>query len=297
MSKQPHSIQGLSTRDTQWLIREVEAILREFDRTWTMVGDVAFELAGGQVLGLDNLARRLQLFPKARWQELVRDQLATLLSLTGPPESVAPESLRAKLERPESLDNLEYEPLEPLPGLQAVLSSQQQGMTIQMGTLDLVDDREQAYATALDNLTGLPRPHHGRRRLDPHLPTSWVEFLTADDSFGASRVLVLPDLMRRTLQWDFPPSGVLVAVPTKFDLWIHRPVDESTVETALLLAYEAHTRCSSAPFPLSPHVYVVSPDMRAEVLVRPDRTGGFINQDLLERLLAGLGPHGPAEAA
>lgn len=297
MSEQQPTIQGLGPEDTRWLIQEVQAILRELGETWTVVDEVVFELSGGQVLGLDNLARRLQLFPRARWQELVRDQLTTLLPFNGPPESVEPAALRAKLVHPETMPDLEYEPLELLPGLPAVLSAQMPGFTISMGSLDLVDDRDDAYAVAMENLTRLPQPQHARRRLDPHLPKSWVEFLDAGDSFGASRVMVLPDLMRRTLQREFPASGVLVAVPTKFELWIHLPVDESVIETSLLLAYDAYDKYVSEPFPLSPDVYVVSPDMRAEVLVRPDRTGAFVNDDAFARLLASLGHHGPAEAA
>ena len=193
--------------------------------------------------------------------------------------------------------DLEYDPLVLLPDLPAVLSAQLPGMTIQMGNLDFVGDRDQAYTAALENLSKLPRPRHARRRLDPRLPASWVEFLDADDSFGASRVLVLPDLLRRTLRQDFPASGVLVAVPTKFHLWIHLPTDESVLETSLLLAHEALTTYASNPFPLSPCVYLLSPDMQADVLVRPDRTGAFVNQEALGRLLAALGPNGPAEAA
>lgn len=296
MSTQPPTIQGLDAQDTRWLVDEVAALLRELDRSWTLVDGVAFELSCGRVLGLDNLARRLQLFPRARWRELVRDQITTLLSITDLPESVAPETLRPKLEQAGTLGDLDYEPLELLPGLPAVLSAQLPGMTIQMGNLDLVGDRDEAYAAALDNLSSLPRPRHARRRLDPRLPESWVEFLDADDSFGASRVLVLPDLLRRTLRQDFPASGVLVAVPTKFDLWIHLPVDESVIETSLLLAYDALTTCTSNPFPLSPCVYAVSPDMQAEVLVQPDRTGASINEEALGRLLEAL-PPGPASAA
>ena len=297
MSNERPTIQGLNARDTRWLVREVEAILRELDRAWTVVDEVAFELSTGQLLGLDNLARRLQLSPRAHWQQLVRNQVTTLLSLATPPESIAPEALRPKLEQPGTMGDLEYKPLEPLPGLHAVLSAQMPGFTIQMGNLNLVDDRDDAYAVALENLTTLPRPRHARRRLDPHLPESWVEYLEADDSFGASRVMVLPELVRSVLQRDFPASGVLVAVPTKFDLWIHLPVDDSVVDTALLLAYSAYARCTSNPFPLSPDVYLVSPDMRAEMLVQPDRTGAFVNQETLERLLDGLEPHDPAEAA
>lgn len=296
MTNDPPTIQSLSASDTRWLIGEVEAILRELDREWTLVDEVVVELADGPVLGLDNLARRLTLAPRDRWPQLVRDQLTTLLSVSVP-DSVPPEALRAKLEPPELVVELEYEPLELLPGLPAVLAAQLPGMTIQMRGLDLVEGRDEAYATALDNLTRLPLPRQTRRRLEPRLPHSWVEFLESDDSFGASRVLVLPDLIRRLLRRDFPTSGVLVALPTKFDLWIHVPTDDSVVDTALLLAHDAWARFASAPFPLTPHVYLVSPDMHAETVVAADRAGAHVNRGALGRLVRELGPHGPAEAA
>lgn len=296
MTHDPHPIQSLSASDSRWLISEVEAILRELGRDWTLVDDVAFELADGPVLGLDNLARRLLLSPRDRWPELVRDQLTALLSVSVP-DSVPQEALRAKLEPPELMVGLEYEPLELLPGLPAVLSAQLPGMTIQMGSLDLVEGRDEAYATALDNLTRLPLPRQARRRIDPRLPHSWVEFLESDDAFGASRVMVLPHLLRRLLRRDFPASGVLVAVPTKFDLWIHVPIDDTVVDTALLLAHDALVRFTSAPFPLTPHVYLVSPDMHAETVIEADRSGAYVDQRALGRLVHELRPHGPAEAA
>jgi hypothetical protein len=296
MTHDSPTVQGLSASQTRWLVREVEAVLHELGREWSLVDGVAFQLTDGPLMGLDNLARRLQLFPTARWPELVRAQLTTMLSVSLP-DSVAPEHLRAKLERPETLGDLDYQPLELLPGLPAVLSAQLPGATVQMGTLDRVEGRDQAYATALDNLTRLPLPRHVRRRADPRVPHSWIEFLEAGDSFGASRVLVLPDVVRRVLRRDFPASGVLVAVPTKFDLWIHVPTDVSVVDTALLLAHDAFAQFSSAPFPLTPHVYLVSPDMQAEALVVPDRAGADVNRSALERLLGQLAPDGPAEAA
>lgn len=284
MNSSGPTIQCLSPRDSRWLIDHVGSILRELGRTWTMVDDVAFQLTDGPLMGLDNLARRLHLAPRRAWPRLVRDQITTLLSADGPPTSIPPEALRPKLMDGSMTDTLSYTPLEPLPGLPAVLSAQMDGYAVIMQSLDLVEDRDEAYATALENLAALPLPQHRRRRLDPRLRESWVEQLVADDSYGASRVMLLPELVRRVLGRDFPETGLLVAVPTKFELWIHVPVDETVVETAALLAREAYSVFATEPFAISPDVFLVTPDMHGEVLVRPDRGGAWIDVDALERL-------------
>lgn len=291
------TIQRLSTRDTRWLVDQVGSVLRELGRSWTVVDDVAFQLTDGPLLGLDNLARRLHLAPRRSWERLVREQITTLVrSVSGPPE-IPVSALLPKLVDPATVTQLDYDPLEPLPGLPALLSAQMDGYTVAMYTLDLVDDRDEAYATALTNLAALRRPQHRRRRLDHRVRESWVEHLVADDSYGASRVMLLPDLMRTLLGREFPASGVLVAVPTKFDLWVHVPVDETVVETAALLAYEALAASSTQPFAISPDVFLVTPDMHAEVLVQPDREGAWVGTDTLDRLLAGLPRSGTGEAA
>ena len=137
-------------------------------------------------------------------------------------------------------------------------------------------------------MAGLPRPRHTRRRIDPHTRNSWVEFLDSSDAYGAARVVVLPEVLRTVLRTDFPPHGVLVAVPTKFELWVHVPVDEDVVVTALRMSWLAYRTWAEEPYPVSPDVFLVSPDMQAVRLVSPDRKGCDLDEGAMLGLLRSL---------
>lgn len=263
-------------------------MLTDLGQGSTVVDGVALALDDGREMGLDNLARTLSRLPRKRWARAVRDQLSALIRID-PTQPVASADLRAKLWPRERADAfLTYEPMEPLPGVVAVLAARGDGVSHEFGRLDTVGDRDEAYDAALTNLAGLALPRWVRRRADPRLPTSWIEFLESADSYGAARVLVLPDLLRRGLGTDFPARGVLVAVPTKFELWVHVPVDEQVASTAITMAQLAHETWASEPYPVSPDVFLVSPHTHAVRVVQPDRTGCSIDRRAMLRLMASL---------
>lgn len=279
---------GLSAADTRWLVAEAQRILADLGETSKVLDGIALTLADGREMGLDNLARTISRMPRKRWVRAVRDQLAALVHIR-PDEPPAIEDLRVKLwPRERAEEFLTYDALEPLPGVVAVLAAQGDRVSHEFGRLDLVGDRDEAYDAALTNLAALPRPRHTRRRVDPRVKGSWVEFLDSSDAYGAARVVVLPEIMRRVLRTDFPSHGVLVAVPTKFELWVHVPVDEDVVQTALRMSWLSHRTWSEEPYPISPDVFLVSPDMRATVLVRPDREGCDLNESAMRGLLRSL---------
>lgn len=247
--------------------------------------------------GLDNLARTLSLQPRKQWARSVRAQLTTLMAMD-PQAPVERTNLRVKLWPCAQVEDLlEYEPLTPLPGVSAVLADQGIGATRTFGKLDQVGDRDAAYDVALTNLAGLPLPRHTRRRVDPREPNSWVEFLDSQDSFGAARVLVLPHLMRRVLRAEIPAHGVLVAVPAKFELWVHVPVDHGVVTTALSMAQVAHRTWHEEPYAISPDVFLVSPDMKARVLIKQQRHGPDVDEHALFALLQALEEQKPQREA
>lgn len=249
-----------------------------------MLEGVALTITDGPVVGLDNLARAISRMPRKRWGRAVRDQLTTLVQVR-PDTAPAIRDLRVKLRLKGSADDLTYEPLEPLPGVVGVLAAQGEGVSMEFGRLDLVGDRDEAYEAALTNISGLPRPRHTRRRIDPHTRNSWVEFLDSSDAYGAARVVMLPEVLRKVLRTAFPPHGVLVAVPTKFELWVHLPVDEDVVDTALRMAWLAYRTWADEPYPISPDIFLVSPDMHAARLVRSDRHGCDLDETVLLGLL------------
>lgn len=284
-------VHPLGAQDSRWLLREVESVLRTLGRTWTLVDGPAFQLTDGPIMGLDNLARRLHLAPRRSWRHLVKTQVTTLLSGFDPQAAIRDEDLRIRLLDPQAMPDLDYEPLRSLPGLEGVLSAQGPGLTALLGKLETVGaERDDAYARALENLAALPLPQHVRRRLDPDLPSSWIDVLRADDSFGASRVMVLPEVLRGTLRREIPPSGILVAVPHKFEMWLHFPVDDSVLDVSVEMAFAALCAWAEEPFPLSPHVYLVSPDMHAELLVAADAEGASLDHRLVRQLVRSLPP-------
>lgn len=287
---QPHEpkFPGLSAADTRWLIGEAQRVLTDLGHSSSVLDSVALTLTDGRELGLDNLARTLSLMPRKRWPRAVRDQLSTLIAIR-PDQPPAPADLRVKLWPKERADRLlTYDALEPLPGLFAVLAAQGKGASHEFGELALIGDRDKAYDAALSNLAGLPLPRHTRRRVDPRVRGSWVEFLDSPDAYGAARVTVLPELLRRVLGTGFPIHGVLVAVPTKFELWVHVPVDEEAIHTALTMAWLAHKTWSEEPYPISPNVFLVSPDMDAARLVTSDLEGCDVNESVALGLLKAL---------
>ena len=278
---------GLSSRDTRWLVDEARRVLADLGHSAEVLDGVALTVTDGPVVGLDNLARTLSRLPRKRWSRCVREQLSTL-ARARPDADVATEDVFVKLWTRERADELlTYPAIEPLPGVVAVLAARGDGFTHEFGRLDQLGDRDAAYDTALTNLAGLPLPRHTRRRADPRVPGSWVEHLHAGDPFSAARVAVLPDLLRR-LGIDFPSHGVLVAVPTKHDLWVHVPTDEDVVQTALTMSRLAYRAWAEEPYPVCPDVFLVSPDMRASLLVSPEREHVDLDERAMVTLLTAL---------
>lgn len=279
---------GLTGADTRWLVAEAQRVLAHLGQSSSVLDGIALEVEDGRTVGLDNLARAISRMPRKRWAHAVRDQLTTLQAVR-PDRPPAKQDLRVKLWPKERADDLlEYDALEPLPGLLAVVAAQGNGYSQEFGRLDLVGDRDEAYDIALGNVAALPRPRHTRRRIHPRLPSSWVEFLDSPDAYGAARVTVLPALLRK-LRIDFPPHGVLVAVPTKFELWVHVPVDEHVLDTAVAMSWVALRTFAEEPYPISPDVFLVTPDMHAIRLVRPDAQGFDLDDRALQSLLREMG--------
>lgn len=289
---------GLSSSDTRWLLKEAEQLVRERGFAPVLDDGLFFRLPDGRTLGLHNLALAVRRLPRRKWRRYVRDHLATILSVD-PAAPITRDQIFAKLWAEEdACEFAAYEPLMPLPGVAALLVAKAQGATQEFGSLDQLGDRDEAYAAALENLGALPRPRHVRRLVDPHGPNSWVEFLSGTGPFGAARVLVLPELLRQVLRRDFPSSGVLVSVPNKFELWVHEPVDESVVPTAVAMAWHSYADWGQSPYAISPNVFLVSPDMRAQVLVAPDRDGVEIHTAAMDELWQRLpGPRDARDSA
>jgi hypothetical protein len=280
---------GLIARDTRWLVSEARQVLSDLGHSSDVLDGVALTIPDGPTVGLDNLARTVSRLPRRRWAREVRDQLTALVAVR-PDEPPERSALRVKLwAKDRAEDFFTYETIEPLPGVVAVLAAQGDRVSHEFGRLDLVGDRDEAYDTALANVADLPLPRHVRRLAARRVRTSWVEHLESADAYGAARVTVLPDLLRRT-GIEFPQHGLLVAVPTKHRLWLHVPVDGYVVDTATAMAWDAYRTWAAQPYPISPDVFLISPDMQATWLVRPDHEGCDLHRDAFRRLLEAVEP-------
>jgi hypothetical protein len=217
--------------------------------------------AEGPVLGLSNLARVLSHFDEPRWPALVQEHFAQLLHQLrqGPPTAPTdPErELIQRLVPRESLpadwtaDRVDF-----LPGLVSVPSTAKDDVvTMFLEPSDLGVTWSEAEAFGLANL----------RRLPDH-----VEFFDHDDvriaivtgtPFTASRALVLDTVLRESLDVDRPPHGVLVALPARDTLFLHVIQDLTLIPALGLLLNLAARSYAHDPGPLTPDVYLVTPEL------------------------------------
>jgi hypothetical protein len=225
----------------------------------------------GPVLGLSNLARTIARYDESHWPALVDEHFTELLQQLrqGPPPPPAdPErELIQRLVPRESLpadwtaDRADF-----LPGLVSVPATVDEGIvTMYLDPSDLGLTWSAAERLGLANLRAL---------------TDHVEYVEHDDlriafvtgtPFAASRALVLDTVLRESLHVDaFPhpdrppgdsaPHGVLAALPARDILMIHVIQDLSVIPALGLLLNLAARSHSHDPGPLTPDVYLVTPD-------------------------------------
>ena len=128
---------------------------------------------------------------------------------------------------------------------------------------DLAAFTEQART----NLARLALPRLTTVLADDRLPASAVHLFGTDDFFGASRFLVLEQLLSEQLGVQTMELGCLVAVPNRHLLVVHVISDPTAATAAIgLMAQLAHAECDSRPGPISPHVYYRAADGDTEQL-------------------------------
>ena len=242
------------------------------------------------VLGLSNLARILSRFDEHSWPALIEEHFRQILEQLreGPPTPPAdPE--RELIQRLVPRDALppDWTADRPdfLPGLISVPSTQTDGIvTMYLEPADLDLTWSDAERFGLANL----------RRIQDE-----VEYVEHDDlrlavvtgtAFAASRALVLDTVLRESLHLKHAPHGLLAAVPARDTLLLH-VIEDLTVIPALGVLLNVAARCHSRdPGPLSPDVYLVSPDFtwHPATTALPDHTPLRLSPELesLTKLLA-----------
>jgi hypothetical protein len=246
--------------------------------------------ADNPVLGLSNLARILSRFDEDHWPLLVEEhfrQLVRQLRQGAPPPPADPErELIQRLVPREALPS-DWTADRPdfLPGLISVPSTETDGIvTMYLEPADLNLTWSDAERFGLANL----------RRIEDD-----VEFVEHDDlrlafvtgtAFAASRALVLDTVLRESLHLQHAPHGVLAALPARDTLLLH-VIQDLTVIPALGLLLNVAARCHTRdPGPLSPDVYLVTPNFtwHPATTALPDRTPLRLSPELesLTKLLA-----------
>lgn len=286
---------GLTTRDTRWLLDEALRVLTDLDHPASVVDGVALTLDDGRTMGLDNLARTISWLPRGQWARAVRDQLSALVDLV-PDQPPATTDLRVELWARERADEfLTYDAMGPLPGVVAVLAAQgDRVLTIRCPGSHRGPGRRLRRRPDQPGRAASPPTHAAAHRPARARPVGRVPgqhgFLRCRTRRGPARPA--PPSADR-----LPPHGVLVAVPTERELWVHVPVDENVVQTALTMSSLAYRTWAEEPYPISPDVFLVSPDMQATRLVKPDHEGCELGQAAMLHLLTALeGPPGQSRA-
>lgn len=276
--------EGLANRGTEALVEQ--GVLR-------LAGP------GSQQIGLHNLAVQVAALSYADWPACVDQHLTVLLGhweQDNEGQPVDPGRVLAKLRLLQDFPDTHEvrEAYQPLPGVAALLAEDRPDVVVEFidsGRIGLPNP----WDLARDNLRALPMPDH---QVVGEEPGEDVHVFATEDFFGASRVLVLPDLLAR-LGAHIPATGAFVAVPNRHLLLVHLPVGPGVVGALNWMATVAMNEYPEAPGPVSPHVYHVTPDLHGQQVTRKGDDGSVTLEvrdqvaDAFERL--GLLEDGPAD--
>lgn len=262
------------------------------DGEGVLVGD-------GIVHGLGNLAAVVAQLPRRQWPAAVERHVSTMIEAHATAEPTTLEQARSlllpKLRPLSSLDvrRPAYAP-EPLPGLLTVAALDYPTHVSELLSderLDALGGWEALRDIAFENLRRLPAPHHDVIDGDPSRADAVVHLLATDDFFGASRVLVLDEVLAG-IGIERPRHGVLLAVPNRHLLAVHVLGGLGVVTAMQTLTRLAAGEHDTRPGPVSPHVYYRAADGRVEQVTFPDPDGqgvGVHVRGLLAEAFAALG--------
>jgi len=272
----------LSRDDAARLVALTRQVFAEHGRETVPDGQGAL-VGQGHVHGLSNLAATLSLVPRREWPDVVRRHVGTMLRAHDTVEPAdleeARELLLVKLRAAQDVPDPRpaYAP-EVLPGVLAVAALDYPTHVSEL----LADERlaalggwEAVREVAWANLRRLPPPERQDLHGDPDDDDSVVHVLTTDDFFGASRVLLLDEVLAG-LGVERPSHGVLLAVPNRHLLAVHvlrGPGVVAAVDVLVRLAAGEH---AGRPGPVSSHVYFRAADGRAQQVTSVDDDGATV---------------------
>lgn len=124
------------------------------------------------------------------------------------------------------------------------------------------------------NLLALPTPTHRVIHGEQEQRGSQVHLLVSEDHFGASRVVVLHELLASVLRVERPTHGVLVAVPNRHLMVVHVIEDAAVLDALQLMVNVVRTQYEAEVGTVSPHLYYLPLDGPAEQItsIEAERT-------------------------
>lgn len=238
------------------------------DGEGVLVGD-------GIVHGLGNLAAVVAQLPRRQWPAAVERHVSTMIEAHATAEPTTLEEARPlllpKLRPIASLDvgRPSYAP-EPLPGVLAVAALDYPTHVSELLSderLDALGGWDAVRDIAFANLRRLPPPHHDTIDGDPSRSDAVVHLLATDDFFGASRVLLLDEVLAG-IGIERPRHGVLLAVPNRHLLAVHVLAGVGVVPALQTLVRLAAGEHDAQPGPVSPQVFYRAADGRTQQVTR-----------------------------
>ncbi|MDR2565102.1 MAG: hypothetical protein LBC97_03395 [Bifidobacteriaceae bacterium] len=263
------AVPPLTEADMGWLVERWVAGMRAGGVTIRNVdSDGSLTGSNGRDYYLDNLAQTLAQLPRNEWEEAVAGAVRSSLVPFVKEGSLGPEELARSLYprvtpldsfTPEMMARADWYGPAVAPGLalRACLDTPESVQQVfSAKTLAPLGGWDAVYPRLLENLRALrPAPAHTLSQVDGALEGihSWESHL--DDYFGATRVLLLDELLAE-VGCAPGPAGTLVSMPTRHSLMVHVLRDRQSLLKCLGAMVRVTPRLyGEGPGPVSPFVY------------------------------------------
>jgi hypothetical protein len=259
----------------------------------TVGADGQITLANGALANPHNLSVRLASAPPNVWDAEIDRFMASMRFITGEeaqPELPLSEAREILLPRLLSADALPEMPgyTRPFSGdLRLVLTLDHPDTVQILWSVDHLGDWAALEPIALENLRRLPRPEP--QRIADEDGTGVVFAFVTEDFFGATRVLILDDLLRDQAGVDPAGRGVVFAIPNRHVLAAHVMTGLDVMAAISTLSQIAAGQAGGAG-PLTPQLFYRAPDGRIGQITQ-DRPDGIavMAVGLFGEALASLG--------
>ncbi len=268
---------------------QVDAAFRAAGIETTYDGDGGMQIMDGRVLGLRQLAADLASRPRFRWRRTVQQYVNAMINAeTKAPPTTLEEIASLVYPRLAPTRNVDDDPIGnravpdyalPFADLHVLAALDYPSYVATLtthGSLNGFGGWDAVLPLALRNLRRLPTPQRtvfgaDRRRMD-----SDVHILASNDDHGASRALILDELVAAALHVERPTHGLLFAVPHGRSLATHVLEGSGVVAATRLLVRVARAEYAEAADRVSPHLYYRAANGVVERVSRTSEAGDVV---------------------